>query len=215
MSDELRKALEADDHDEALARLLHEAFEEHGSVRTGLPWAQVKTWERVSLFATAGYVRALFTKFPLATPASSPPIGSDLDGYVLDVDAARLALWKAIQNIEIGNKWDDKLILDELRKLGIRLVATPFAPREESGGMKKFSPEYWRAALALYREYQAKVAALTEPPVPSSAVDEGVAAIIQKWERDKNHNEDAFDPECETCLILADLRALKGKGEPS
>ena len=71
-ADDLRKALEDEDHNESLARLLYEAFEDHGSVRTGLPWSQIRSFDRISLFATAGYVRALFKKYPL--PASSPPL---------------------------------------------------------------------------------------------------------------------------------------------
>jgi hypothetical protein len=40
----------------------------------------------------------------------------------LSADDAETALWNAIQNIEIGNKTDDKLILVELEKLGFGLV---------------------------------------------------------------------------------------------
>lgn len=34
-----------------------------------------------------------------------------------------------------------------------------------------------------------------------------VSAVVTKWERGENHNAGAFDADCETCLILADLRA--------
>ena len=58
-----------------------------------------------------------FVRRDLMPPAAVPA------GFVpLDVDNARLALWKAIGNIQFGNKTDDKLILDELRKLGVWLI---------------------------------------------------------------------------------------------
>lgn len=47
----------------------------------------------------------------------------------LNIDDARLALWQAIKNIKIGNKTDDKLILDELSKLGYWIAKmAPSAP---------------------------------------------------------------------------------------
>ena len=50
----------------------------------------------------------------------------------------------------------------------------------------------------------------------SSGMDEAIESVISKWERGENHNEGAFDPDCETCLILADLRlALANLRGPS
>lgn len=42
---------------------------------------------------------------------------------------------------------------------------------------------------------------------------EALERVITKWERGENHNEGAFDPDCETCLILADLRSALNQQE--
>lgn len=49
---------------------------------------------------------------------------------LLDQDEARLRLFQAIGNIAIGNKTDDKLILEELRKLGFWVCRLPAAQHE-------------------------------------------------------------------------------------
>ena len=52
----------------------------------------------------------------------------------LDRDNARLALWKAIEAIKIGNKWDDKLIIDNLAKSSIYLaMKAAEQPRTDAG----------------------------------------------------------------------------------
>lgn len=51
--------------------------------------------------------------------------GKGLMPVILDRDDARLALWKAIGNIKIGNKTDDKLILQELHALGFGICKLP------------------------------------------------------------------------------------------
>lgn len=40
----------------------------------------------------------------------------------LSQDSAENALWKAIENVQFGNKTDDKLILEQLKKQGVWLV---------------------------------------------------------------------------------------------
>lgn len=53
---------------------------------------------------------------------------------ILDRDDARLALWKAISNIKIGNRDDDKLIVAELAKLGFAIAAIDAAPSPPQDG---------------------------------------------------------------------------------
>ncbi len=48
--------------------------------------------------------------------------GGDLQNDWLSQDSAENALWKAIENIQFGNKTDDKLILEQLRKQGVWLA---------------------------------------------------------------------------------------------
>jgi Lar family restriction alleviation protein len=52
-----------------------------------------------------------------------------------------------------------------------------------------------------------KPAALSSPP-SQEGLREALRTIVAKWERGPNHDEGAFDADCETCLILADFRSL-------
>lgn len=38
-----------------------------------------------------------------------------------------------------------------------------------------------------------------------------VTEIVRKYEAGQNHDAGAFDPDCETCRILADLRRILGE----
>lgn len=46
-------------------------------------------------------------------------------GGLVDMDTARIVLWRAISNSKIGNKTDDKRILRELGGLGYWIVKLP------------------------------------------------------------------------------------------
>jgi len=60
----------------------------------------------------------------LSAPASRGQVGRE-GVELLDTDAARLALWKAIQEIKIGNATDDKLIIANLAAQSVFLAASP------------------------------------------------------------------------------------------
>ena len=51
---------------------------------------------------------------------------------VLNRDEARLALWRAIQEVVAGNKTDDKLIFENLRKAGVWLCRVSAGKGDES-----------------------------------------------------------------------------------
>lgn len=59
----------------------------------------------------------------VAIGAQPEPVAAQVQPRFLNIDEARLALWKAIENIVYGNKWDDKLILAELAKLNVYLAS--------------------------------------------------------------------------------------------
>ncbi len=60
----------------------------------------------------------------LASISPTPPaVGEGEVAVLLDTDNARLALWKAIQSIQIGNPTDDKLIIANLAKQGVYLAS--------------------------------------------------------------------------------------------
>ena len=71
----------------------------------------------------------------------------------LSRDAARLALWKAINGREFGNPTDDKLILDHLHQQGLWIgkVAPPAlaAPSEDVEALRRDAERYrWLQANA-------------------------------------------------------------------
>lgn len=57
------------------------------------------------------------------SPPSTPPAPTSGDEGLVELsrDECHLALWKAIEAIKLGNKTDDKLILDNLRDQGVWL----------------------------------------------------------------------------------------------
>lgn len=49
----------------------------------------------------------------------------------------------------------------------------------------------------------------------AATIRDGLKLLITKYECGQNHDEGAFDPDCETCRILKDLRTLVENGAPA
>ena len=69
---------------------------------------------------------------------NNPSDATVSEAIFLNRDEARLALWKAIEAITIGNKWDDKLIIDNLTEAGVYLAMT--SAREQPVGNEGWKP---------------------------------------------------------------------------
>jgi len=70
--------------------------------------------------AESGYsLDDLKAKIKMYLDASTQPVVPEV--RVLSRDEARLALWRAIQEVVVGNPTDDKLILENLYKSGVWL----------------------------------------------------------------------------------------------
>lgn len=69
-----------------------------------------------------------YTRSDLCAPPTPAPVVPE----PLPVDDARLALWKAVSAIEAGNWYDEKLILEKLRKAGLWICKLQAAPQPEN-----------------------------------------------------------------------------------
>ena len=77
-------------------------------------------------------IHAYRVAFRMRRACAAPSPGAvEQPVVLLSRDDARLKLWQAIEAIKIGNRTDDKLIIEELRKLGVFLCATTSKPAQE------------------------------------------------------------------------------------
>lgn len=172
MSDELRKALER----------RWQPISTHPRDGNGMYAIQASNGEVRRVYANPELDCSLYTHWWRAghpacdlaiLAASSPPIGSDLDGYVLREALEYYAGTYCEGWCRDGGYFDD------------------------CGGCRA------RKALA------------AAPPVPSSAVDEGVIRDQAFEEAARIIPEAEFLGQAQIERIQAAIRALKGKGEPS
>lgn len=95
---------------------------------------------------------------------------------------------------------------------GRRLIS--LTPSEPAEGVNDPSWQEWKQHVAKYphslshtlKPFRLIAEALSLRLDRRGALEE-VGRVIVKWEQGRNHDEGAFNPDCQTCLMLADFRA--------
>lgn len=111
-----------DDVVERVAKAIYKAAYAH-CCNGETPEPDDQNWQSYTIEARAA----------LAAMQQQAPVADDVrTGDLLDIDAARLALFNAIRSIKVGNATDDKLILNNLRDAGVWLSRLSTQPQPDA-----------------------------------------------------------------------------------